>query len=97
MLGISPEEITGTVRLIIPRSLCQANFRTSAAATMYQRARRFATLTQGVFDDYTWLAQLQLEAYAVSINALSLIEAKSAWFILPITVVPTHEVRVNDN
>ena len=64
---------------------------------MYQRARRFATLTQGVFDDYTWLAQLQLEAYAVSINALSLIEAKSAWFILPITVVPTHEVRVNDN
>jgi nuclear pore complex protein Nup160 len=59
---------------------------------MYQRARKFAVLSQGKPEDYIGLAQQQLEAYAVSINALSLIDTSNAWFVLPVTVESAHEV-----
>ena len=59
---------------------------------MYQRARKFAVLSQGKTEDYIGFAQQQLEAYAVSINALSLVDQNSAWFVLPVTTESAHEV-----
>ncbi len=60
---------------------------------MYQRARKFAVLAHSRPEDFVRFAQLQLEAYAVSINALSLIDQKSSWVVLPVTMESTHEVR----
>lgn len=54
----------------------------SAAMTMYQRARKLASLMRDPAEFHT-IAELRLEAYTVSINALSLVDAKSAWFVLP--------------
>ncbi|THH33738.1 hypothetical protein EUX98_g479 [Antrodiella citrinella] len=54
----------------------------SAALIMYQRARKLAGFTSDPADFHA-LADLQLEAYAVSINALSLVDPNSAWFVLP--------------
>ncbi|KAI0698869.1 nucleoporin Nup120/160-domain-containing protein [Cytidiella melzeri] len=65
----------------------------NAASTMYQRARKFAVLGQNNPEEYIKLAQLQLEAYVVSINALSLIDQKNAWFVLPATPDSLHEPR----
>lgn len=59
--------------------------------TMYQRARKLGALPGGPTDFHA-LADLQLEAYAVSINALSLVESKSAWFSLPASDVGEREV-----
>lgn len=55
-----------------------------AAAVMYQRARKLGTLYDNPAD-FDALAELQLEAYVVSINALSLIDPASAWFVMPLT------------
>ena len=38
------------------------------------------------------LTRLQLEAYIVSINALSLVDPKSAWIVLPFTTDTNNEV-----
>ncbi|KAI0092550.1 nucleoporin Nup120/160-domain-containing protein [Irpex rosettiformis] len=65
----------------------------NAASTMYQRARRFGALAQSPSEGYMRLAQLQLEAYAISINSLSLIDQKSAWFVLPVTTESVYEPR----
>ena len=59
--------------------------------TMYQRARKLGALT-GDPTDFHALADLQLEAYVVSINALSLVEPKSAWFSMPASDVGGREV-----
>lgn len=50
---------------------------------MYQRARKLGTL-RTTPEEFLAISELQLEAYAVSINSLSLIDEKSAWFTLPI-------------
>lgn len=58
---------------------------------MYQRARKLASL----IDDrsqFINLVELQLEAYVVAMNALSLIESKNAWIVMPVTGEAEHEV-----
>ncbi|KAK7696575.1 hypothetical protein QCA50_001233 [Cerrena zonata] len=60
----------------------------NASSVMYQRARKLASLVDSPAD-FIALAELQLEAYVVSINALSLIDPGSAWFVM--TVVSEHD------
>ena len=55
----------------------------TAALTMYQRARKLRDLT----DDPSLLMSLaeeQLEAYFLAMNSLSLLDPKSAWIIMPV-------------
>ncbi len=59
---------------------------------MYQRARKLAGLGNTTSEQFLGLAELQLEAYLVSINALSLVDPKSAWIILPFIADPGNEV-----
>ncbi|TCD70458.1 hypothetical protein EIP91_003219 [Steccherinum ochraceum] len=54
----------------------------NAAMTMYQRAKKLAALTQDPAEFHS-LADLQMDAYGVSMNALSLVDPKNAWFVLP--------------
>ena len=63
-----------------------------AALTMYQRARKFAA-AMGDARIFVEFAELQLEAYVVAMNALALVDPKSQWITLPITVETGHEVR----
>ncbi|KAH8105506.1 nucleoporin Nup120/160-domain-containing protein [Cristinia sonorae] len=56
----------------------------NAALTMYQRARKLSALSTDPAEFHS-LAEMQLEACTVSINALSLVDPKSAWFVLPAT------------
>jgi hypothetical protein len=58
---------------------------------MYQRARKVQEL---IYDPETFssLAEEQLEAYSVAMNALSLVDHKNAWMLLPITPDSVHEV-----
>ena len=57
----------------------------SAALAMYQRARKLAVLSNtNELAQYFLLAEQQLEALAVSSNALSLLDQKDAWIILSI-------------
>jgi len=64
----------------------------NAALVMYQRARKIANL-QGDLSNFNNLAELQLEAYAVAMNALSLLEQKTAWIAIPVTGETGHEPR----
>ena len=59
---------------------------------MYQRARKLANIINSQPEQFVNLAELQLEAYLVSINALSLIDPQSAWFVLPISAESGNEV-----
>ena len=63
-----------------------------AALTMYQRARKLAALSSINPAEFISLAEMQLEAYVVSMNALSLVTPKSAWIILPFTPDSNNEV-----
>lgn len=62
-----------------------------AALAMYQRARKVQDL---IYDPSTFdsLAEEQLDAYSIAINALSLVDPKNAWILLPITLESAHEV-----
>lgn len=60
---------------------------------MYQRARKLAALSTSEPQQFKILAEQRLEAYAVSINALSLVDSKSAWIVLPFTADSNNEVR----
>ncbi|KAL4241382.1 Nucleoporin Nup120/160 [Abortiporus biennis] len=64
----------------------------SAACVMYQRARKLGTLKYRP-DEFMAIADLQLEAYAISMNALSLLDSKSAYFYLPVTAESRSEPR----
>ena len=68
----------------------------SAALTMYQRARKLQDLASDP-SLFTSLVDEQLEAYLFAINCLSLLDRKSAWIILPIFSDNGHEVSVNVN
>ena len=60
---------------------------------MYQRARKL----QNLINDPTFfssLAEAQLEAYTVAINALSLVDEKNAWVVLPVPHESVQEVRI---
>lgn len=59
---------------------------------MYQRARKLHDLTEEP-SRLILLAEEQLEAYMVAINALSLLDRQSAWIIIPISPENGHEVR----
>lgn len=67
---------------------------TVAALTMYQRARKLANVISNSPTQFLNLAELQLEALLVSINALSLIDPKAAWFVLPLSAENGNEVRI---
>ena len=64
----------------------------AAALTMYQRARKLEAL-MGDASAFAELADLQLEAYAVAMNALALVDSKSQWITLPIVSETGREVR----
>ncbi|PCH41595.1 hypothetical protein WOLCODRAFT_100880 [Wolfiporia cocos MD-104 SS10] len=64
----------------------------NAALTMYQRARKLASLI-GDPESFLGLSDLQLEAYAVGINALALTDQKNAWIVIPATAETEHEPR----
>ena len=59
---------------------------------MYQRARKLATLRSGNAQLFVSLGELQLEAYTVSINALSLVDSRCSWIVLPLPADPGNEV-----
>jgi nuclear pore complex protein Nup160 len=60
---------------------------------MYQRARKLQNLINDAVS-FPSLAEEQLEAYNIAINALSLVDQKNAWVLLPISVDITHEVSI---
>jgi len=60
---------------------------------MYQRARKLHDL-MGEPALFFSLVEDQLEAYMVAINALSLVDQKNAWIILPVSLDNVHEVCV---
>jgi hypothetical protein len=64
----------------------------SAALVMYQRARKISNLL-GDPTNFSDLAELQLEAYVVAMNALSLLDQKNAWIAIPVSVETGHEVH----
>ncbi|GBE79204.1 hypothetical protein SCP_0204010 [Sparassis crispa] len=64
----------------------------NAALTMYQRARKLASLF-GDPANFIEIAELQLEAYVVGMNALALTDQKNAWIVLPVTAESEHEPR----
>ncbi|OBZ71774.1 hypothetical protein A0H81_08206 [Grifola frondosa] len=64
----------------------------NAALAMYQRARKLGALI-GEKSTFITVAEMQLEAYVVGINALSLIDRKTAWIVLPVTAETGHEPR----
>lgn len=67
-----------------------------AALVMYQRARRFASLSTSIspadLAQFLFLAEQQLDAYLVTINALTLVDSKvGAYIVLPVSVdEPSH-------
>lgn len=75
-----------------PMSIIDTILRLLAALTMYQRARKLANVIGSNPDQFISLAEQQLEAFVVSINALSLIDPKSAWFVLPLSAETGNEV-----
>jgi nuclear pore complex protein Nup160 len=52
---------------------------------MYQRARKLGALASSDVAQYTELAEGQLESYLATINALTLVEPKNAWFVTPLS------------
>ncbi|KNZ75687.1 Nuclear pore complex protein [Termitomyces sp. J132] len=64
----------------------------NAALAMYQRARRLQDLiTEPAL--FASLAEEQLEAYSLAINALSLVDSRNAWILLPLSSDQIHEPR----
>ena len=51
---------------------------------MYQRARKLATLAAEP-SNFVLMAELQIEAYLGALNALSLVDQKVAWIVIPFT------------
>ncbi|KDQ64994.1 hypothetical protein JAAARDRAFT_167821 [Jaapia argillacea MUCL 33604] len=64
----------------------------SAALTMYQRARKLADIPADSAR-FTELGEERLEAYSVALNALSLLDKKSAWLVMPVFTEAGHEPR----
>jgi nuclear pore complex protein Nup160 len=55
-----------------------------AALVMYQRAAKLADVVAPA-DELLQLADMQREAYVTALNAMSLLEEKSAWIVVPVT------------
>lgn len=56
-----------------------------ASLTMYQRARKLRDITVDAAS-FVSLAEDQLEALSVAINALCLVDEKSAWILVPVSL-----------
>ena len=54
-----------------------------ASLTMYQRARKLEDVITDA-TSFVSLAETQLEALSVATNALSLVDEKSAWIVMPV-------------
>ena len=63
-----------------------------AALVMYQRATKLSTVTTDL-SQFISIVEQQLEAYAVSMNALSLLDQKNAWIVLPISSETSQPAR----
>ncbi|KAJ7638443.1 nucleoporin Nup120/160-domain-containing protein [Roridomyces roridus] len=57
-----------------------------AALVMYQRGRKLQDLVASDFSLSATLSGQQQQSLMVAINSLSLVDAKNAWFILPVVV-----------
>ena len=65
----------------------------SAALAMYQRARKLHELIVRTPSLFLTLANEELEAYLIAINALSLVDEKDAWILVPGVVDSKQPVR----
>jgi nuclear pore complex protein Nup160 len=54
-----------------------------ASLTMYQRARKLEDVITDA-TSFVSLAESQLEALSVATNALSLVDEKSTWIVMPV-------------
>ncbi|KAG6885255.1 hypothetical protein C0993_004112 [Termitomyces sp. T159_Od127] len=89
--GSSAEEITEVVCNSAPFS-SSAPYLPIAALAIYQRARRIQDLVTDP-EAFAALSEGQLEAYNLAINALSLVDARSAWILLPLPTDQPYESR----
>lgn len=60
---------------------------------MYQRGRKLGDERVST-KQMVELAEQQREAYALALNALSLLDEKNAWFILPVMSQDRNEVDI---
>jgi nuclear pore complex protein Nup160 len=58
---------------------------------MYQRARRIRAIIGKSSAGLNELASDELEAYMIAINALSLVDLKNAWIVVPRTANVTQD------
>ncbi|KAJ4472069.1 nucleoporin Nup120/160-domain-containing protein [Lentinula aciculospora] len=85
-----PSMLPSYTRILYSWFLSRGDYR-NAALTMYQKARKLRGLMTRDPSLVTRLAGEQLEAYLISMNALSLADPKNLWFLLPGSVDSTHE------
>lgn len=68
------------------------NTKIPAALVMYQRARKLTTLAAEP-ENFVAMAELRIEAYLGSVNALSLVDQKVAWIAIPLNAESDYTVR----
>jgi hypothetical protein len=56
---------------------------------MYQRAAKLAELAAPL-EELLQLADMQREAYVIALNALSLLDDKNAWMVVPMTAASSY-------
>ncbi|KAG5654657.1 hypothetical protein H0H81_009905 [Sphagnurus paluster] len=78
------------IRLLLP--FVSIAYLPIAALAMYQRARKLHDLINDA-TSFASLAEEQLEGYSIAINALSLVDQKNAWVLLPMPADQTYEPR----
>ncbi|KAI0030435.1 nucleoporin Nup120/160-domain-containing protein [Vararia minispora EC-137] len=69
-------------RILYSWYISRSDYR-NAARVMYQRARKLGMLARDP-RQYSELSERQLESYIAAVNALSLLDPKSAWFVIPL-------------
>ena len=77
---------------IPPLCRMRHNTKTPAALVMYQRARKLGTLAAEP-ESFVPMAELRIEAYLGAINALSLVDQKVAWIVIPLAAESDYTVR----
>lgn len=71
------------------------SYHPEAAATMYQYARRLSAYMASP-QQFVALSEMQAHAYLVAMNALSLIDHKSAWISMPATPEAISQVHSHE-
>lgn len=82
MRGMSSEATSVTVSKWQHLFRSDTNIFFTAAATMYQFARRLTPLMEKS-PQFSAIAEMQVQAYLVAMNALSLLDPKNSWITLP--------------